>query len=772
MSDEYRTLDAAAVVARMSDGELVELCEGADCWHTRRFPQYGIPSVMMCDGPHGLRRQPDGSDNLGINFSVPATCFPTAAATACSWDTELLSGIGTAIGEEARANGVSLVLGPGLNIKRNPLCGRNFEYFSEDPHLSGKLAAAYVRGMQSVGVGSCLKHFAANSQEKCRFFSDSLMDERTLREIYLAGFETAVRESSPRAVMSSYNKLNGEHTGESRRLLQRILRFEWGFDGFVVSDWGATFDRCAAVRAGCDLMMPGGSGYGKAAVLRALRRGELPRSELRRSAERIVRFANESRRTQQAPCDMKQHHALACRAAAESAVLMKNEGALPLKGSACMIGHMAKELRYQGVGSSHINPFDLKNPTDCMELPFAEGVLADGDTNDGLVAEAVSLAKSVDTPIVFAGLCDAYESEGLDREHMRMPEGHCRLIEAVSAANPNTVVVLLCGSVVEMPWIDSVNAVLYMGLPGEAGGEAIADLLTGRVNPSGRLAESWPMSYSDVPSSELYGEKDAQYREGIFVGYRYYDAAGVKPRFPFGHGLSYTSFAYSELSCDGRTVEVTVKNTGERDGAEVVQLFIEPPRGEVFRPRRELKGFTKLFLKAGESRRVALPICSRSFAIRHEGAWVVPGGTYRLCVGGECLEYRPAAACDTVKRNDALAGTWYENPVGKPPVGDWERLMGRSVGELVSRKESFDLDSSVEEMMPAAPVMRLLYDAAAAVLSRANGVPADESDPTFRMVMSCAVSSSIRNICICGGVPEWVVRLLVRIAEAQRKKKK
>ena len=761
---------AKAAVGKMSDSELLRLCEGADCWHTAAFPEYGIPSAMMCDGPHGLRRQPDDADNLGINVSDPATCFPAAVSTACSWDTSLLSDIGKAIGEEARATGVSLVLGPGLNIKRNPLCGRNFEYFSEDPHVSGKLAAAFVRGMQSVGVGSCIKHFAANSQEECRFFSDSLMDERTLREIYLAGFETAVRESKPWAVMSSYNKLLGEHTGESRRLLQKILRSEWGFEGFVVSDWGAVYDRCAAVKSGCDLMMPGGSGYGKSAVLKALRRGKLSRSDLEKNAERVAEFALRSESVTQAPCDMMAHHRLARRAASESAVLMKNEGALPLRGSACMIGHMAKDLRYQGVGSSHINPFDLKNPIDCADYPFAEGCRSDGSTDDKLIHEAVELAKSVHTPVVFAGLCDDYESEGFDRRDMRMPDGHLRMISEVAAANPNTVVVLLCGSVVELPWIDDVNAVLYMGLPGEAGGEAIIDLLTGKANPSGKLAESWPVRYGDVPSAEVYGERDAEYREGIFVGYRYYDASGVKPLFPFGHGLSYTSFAYSDLSCDGKSVTVTVTNTGECPGAEVVQLYIEPPKGEILRPKRELKGFAKPVLQPGESASVSLPISSRSFAVWNNGGWVVPEGVYRLCVGGLSLDYAPTAFGNTKSAAPSLAGTWYEKPCGAPPLADWEKLMGKKRSGLLSPKKGFDLDSCIEEMMPVSPVMRLLYKAAAALLASKNGCKPDMSDPTFRMMMSCAVGSSIRNICICGGVPEGIVRLLVRIAEAQRKR--
>lgn len=756
-----------AALNAMSISEMVDLCEGLDCWHTRPYPTHGLDSVMMSDGPHGLRRQPEGADNLGINISLPATCFPSSGTTACSWDTELISQVAAGIGREARANGVSLVLGPGLNIKRNPLCGRNFEYFSEDPFLSGKLAAEYVKGMQSeTSVGSCLKHFAANSQEYCRFSSDSIMDERTLREIYLAGFEIAVKEGKPRAVMSSYNKLNGVHTGECSRLVTDILRSEWGFDGLVVSDWGATFDRTEAIKAGCDLIMPGGSHYGRKRVLSDLKSGKLTSGEVRACAERVASFVSKSKELSFVPCDMQSNHELARKASEESAVLMKNEGALPLKGSACLIGHMAKELRYQGVGSSHINPTKLSNPTDCCDYPIAEGCRPNGETDDELLKAAVELARTVDTPIVFAGLTDEYECEGLDRGHMRMPDGHCRMIEAVAGVNPNTVVVLLCGSVVEMPWIDRVNAVLYMGLSGQAGGEAILNLLTGKANPSGKLAETWPRCYDDVATSEFYGGKDALYAEGVFVGYRYYDASGVKPLFPFGHGLSYTQFEYSDIAMEGDCVSVTVKNVGDRAGAEVVQLYIEAPKGDIPRPCRSLAGFAKRYLKAGESARVRLPITKRSFAIWHEGAWVVPEGEYILHIAGLSLPYTPD--CGVAVRDDSLSGTWYANPVGKPVPQDFERLLGYKYEVHEKVPGEFDLDSSVYEMMPCSGVMRLLHKVIAIVLSRANHCKRDMSDPTFRMMMSSASGSAIRNLCICGGVPESVIELLVRLANKSK----
>ena len=752
-------------VNNMSLREKIDMCEGADFWHTRAFPKYGIPSFMMCDGPHGLRKQPEDADNLGINESLPATCFPTSAATACSWDKKLLSEVGRAIGEEAVANHVALVLGPGLNIKRNPLCGRNFEYFSEDPFLSGKLAAAYVKGQQSTGVGSCVKHYMANSQEYKRFASDSIVDERTLREIYLTGFEIAVREGRPAALMTSYNKVNGVHVADSWWYIQSNLRLDWLWEGMVITDWGAMNDRAKAFRAGCDLMMPGGSGYQRRDVMNAVKRSKITSAAVSVCTRRVVQFALDAQRIKFKPCDMRKNHELARRAAEESAVLLKNNGALPLRGSACLIGHMAKKLRYQGVGSSHINPYKLVNPTDCMDYPYAPGCDAWGNTDDALIAEAVELAKTVVTPVVFAGLPDSYESEGFDRKHMRLPEGHNRMIEAVAEANPNTVVVLLCGSPVELPWIDKVNAVLYMALPGQAGGEAIKNLLTGAVNPSGRLAETWPISYDDVVSRDYYGEKDAEYREGIFVGYRYYDSANVPVCFGFGHGLSYTTFEYSDLTLNSdNTVSVTVTNAGDIAGAEVVQLYIEPPKGGIARPVRELKGFDKVFLQPGESKTVTMPIGTRSFAVWHNRGWLVPKGSYTLCVGGLRLTHDPDLPSFDVPVPDWQAGSWYETLEGTPSRAELEKRLGRKIETREVKKGEFDMDSSVEEMAPHSRLMRALYKAIELVIARPYGGKADYDNPEFAMMMTCAAGCSIRNLCLSGGVPEGIVKLLVRIA--------
>ena len=758
-------MDSNEKLRLMSLREKIDLCEGGDFWHTKGFKRHGIPRVMMCDGPHGLRKQASASDNLGINRSVAATCFPTSAASGCSWDPELCYKIGRAIGEEARANEVSLVLGPGLNIKRDPLCGRNFEYYSEDPYLSGKLASGFVRGVQSTGVGACLKHYAVNSQEYKRCSSDSVLDERTLREIYLKGFEIAVKESDPRAVMNSYNKVNGLHTGESPFLIRDILRGEWGFGGIVVTDWGAMNDRTESFRAGCDLNMPGGSGYQRRKVMKAVRLGHLSTDYVDACADRMLDFIESSERIKPAPCDMEAHHELARRAAEESAVLLKNGGALPLKGTACLIGHMAEQLRYQGVGSSHINPYKLSDPADCMDYPRTQGCNRDGSTTEALLEEAVMLAKSVDTPIVFAGLTDSYESEGFDRSHMKMPEGHVRMINAVSEANPNTVVVLTCGSPVEMPWADRVNAILYMALPGQAGGEAVKNLLTGRVNPSGKLTETWLMSYDDAVTGECFGKRDAEYREGVYVGYRYYDTAAVPVRYKFGHGLSYTEFEYSDLKTEGKKVYITIKNTGKVSGAEVVQLYILPPQSSVYRPARELKAFRKISLRPGESKTEAFELDDSCFSVWH-GGWRTPKGIYTVGIGG--LKAEVFVDGEDIPVPEWQKGTWYEKPSGKPPRSDWLKLLGRDFVSKEPEKGSFDMDCSVSDMMNDSKLMRMMYKLIERVISLAFSGRADYDDPSFKMMMSCSADVPLRNLCITAKLPEGFFLRLLKLANKRK----
>ena len=761
-------MDIEKNLQQMTLEDKIALCSGANFWETKKYEKYGIPSLFMCDGPHGLRKQEDVADMLGVNESRKATCFPAEVTTAGSWDPELLAEIGAAIGEEAKEQGVGLVLGPGANLKRNPLCGRTFEYFSEDPYLAGKLAAGFIRGAEAQGISTSLKHFAANSQEKSRFNSDSVLDERTLRELYLTAFEIAVKEGKPSTVMCAYPKLNGVHCSDSKTLLTDILRTEWGFSGLVVTDWGAMNDRIEGFRAGCDLSMPGGSDYMEKDVLQAVKNGTLPESCVDDSARRVLKLVFHAAETlsKKAACDYEAHHALAKRAAMEGAVLLKNEGGiLPLKQDAkiAVIGAMAKSLRYQGAGSSHINPTKLAQPLDFLpDAIYAPGCDERGDTTDALLAEARTAARQAEIAVVFAGLPDRCESEGFDRDDMKMPAGHLRMIEAVASANPNTVVILLCGCAVECPWADNVKGILYMGLPGQAGGEAIADLLYGRVNPSGKLAESWPSTYEDVPSSEVYGKTtDALYQEGVYVGYRYYDKSGTAVRWPFGYGLSYTEFAYSDLTVDGGTVSVSVKNTGAFAGAEVVQLYMHAPQDGLHRPLRELKGFQKVFLQPDESRTVTFPLTDRSFAVWQDG-WKVPGGAYTVCVGGLTASIEKSG--ETLPIPAWQGGSWYERCTGKPNQTDWEALLGRRYTLPVLKKGSFTMDNTVMEMKDYSLIMKIMFKAVEATIARGYGGKKDYENPNFRMQLASSAGAPIRSMQISGGMKGGVLPGMLEIA--------
>ena len=756
------------ILQQMTLEDKIALCSGENFWETKKYEKYGIPSLFMCDGPHGLRKQEDVADMLGVNESRKATCFPAEVTTAGSWDPELLTAIGSAIGQEAREQGVGLVLGPGANLKRNPLCGRNFEYFSEDPYLAGKLAAGFIRGAEAQGIGTSLKHFAVNSQEKSRFTSDSVLDERTLRELYLTAFEIAVREGKPSTVMCAYPKLNGIHCSDNKKLLTDILRTEWGFGGMVVTDWGAMNDRIEGFRAGCDLNMPGGSDYMEKEVLQAVRDGALPERCVDDSARRVLELVFRAAETleEKAECDYDAHHALAKRAAAEGAVLLKNEdGILPLKQDAriAVIGAMAKTMRYQGAGSSHINPTKLSQPLDFLpDALYASGCDERGDTTDALLAEAEKAAQQAEIAVVLAGLPDRCESEGFDREDMKLPEGHLRIIEAVVRANPNTVVVLLCGSVVECPWADRVKAILYMGLPGQAGGEAVADLLYGRINPSGKLAESWPMAYGDVPSSEIYGKTvDALYQEGIYVGYRYYDKAGVPVRWPFGYGLSYTTFAYSGLTAEGDWVSVSVKNTGTCAGAEVVQLYIGAPQDGLHRPLRELKGFQKVFLQPGESRTVTFSLTDRSFALWQDG-WKIPGGTYTVCIGNLTASIQKSG--ETLPVPAWQGSSWYTHCSGKPNRADWEAMLGHRYMPPVLKKGSFTMDNTVMEMKDYSLIMKIMFRAVESTIAKGFDGKKDYKNPEFRMLMNSSAGSPLRSMQISGGMKGGVLPGMLEMA--------
>lgn len=762
------------ILKNMTLEEKIALCSGADFWHTKEMGHHEIPSLMMCDGPHGLRKQPEEADMLGINEAVPATSFPTAALSACSWDKELLRKEGETIAREAIANGVSLVLGPGANIKRNPLCGRNFEYFSEDPFLSGKLAGAHISGIEKTGCASSLKHFALNNQEYKRFSSDSQVDERAMREIYLASFEMAVKEGKPSTVMSSYNKINGTYSSDNSWLITEVLREDWGFDGLVVTDWGGMSDRIAAFGAGCDLMMPGGSAYMEKDAWEAVRSGELSEDAINASARRVLELIVKTRQEMSTPAEMEAHYGIARKIAEESAVLLKNaQEILPLNEAEEIVfmGHMAKEIRYQGSGSSHINPWKLVNVTDASpKVRFVEGCLADGSTNETLLKEAENAAKTAKKVVVFAGLTDIYESEGFDREHMKMPSGHIELIERAASVNENVVVVLMCGSAIEIPWVDKVKAVLYAGLPGEAGGEAIVNLLFGKANPSGKLAETWPMNYEDCICSSYYGEphKDAQYRESIYVGYRYYETAGVKVRYPFGYGLSYTKFLYRDLLIEGNRVSCTVENIGDVAGKEIVQLYIEPIKSSVYRPVCELKGFEKVELSPGESKKVTFVLNERSFAVWSDG-WKIPTGDYRICIGKNCQE--TCLVKEVFVDGESIADEeklpkWYRTLMGVPSKQDFQKLLGRELKERQVRKGDFSKESTIMEMKNHSLLMKLVYFGFETVMAIKYG-GRDYSNPTFKMMMTTAMDCSVSGMQINGGIKGSVLQGLVEIANGR-----
>lgn len=645
----------AGLIAKLTLEEKAGLTSGLDFWHTKAVKRLGIPSEMMTDGPHGLRRQESDSDALGLGRSVPATCFPTASALANTWDESLLSDVGRAIGEEAVAQGVGMVLGPGVNIKRSPLCGRNFEYFSEDPLLSGKLAAAMIRGIQSTGVSACVKHFAANSQELRRMATDSVMDERTLREIYLPAFETAVKEGGVRSLMTAYNRLNGTYCNENGHLLREILRGEWGFDGLVVSDWGGNNDRVEAVRAGSSLEMPASNGETDRHIVEAVRNGTLDEALLDEQVDHVLDFVFSAQKTlaHGGVSDGTAHHALAAKAAAESAVLLKNEKEfLPLRRfeSVAVIGDFAAVPRYQGAGSSHVNPTRLDAPLDALRaagvniVGYEKGFLRSGAAAPRLLRRAKELAARSEKVLLFLGLDEGSETEGYDRGHMRLRENQLDLLREIAEINPNVGVVLQCGSPVEMTWDVFSRAVLHLFLGGQAVGMACAALLTGEANPCGKLAETMPVRLEDTPCAPWYPGREAtsEYREGLFVGYRYYESAHKRVKYPFGYGLSYTEFSYAPGEFSPGGVSFTVKNTGSRAGAEVAQLYVRSKTHGMLRPALSLAGFARVELLPGEEKTVFIPLGERSFAVwsRAKNRWVVEEGEYELCVGASCRDLR------------------------------------------------------------------------------------------------------------------------------------
>ncbi len=665
--------DIKSLIEKMTLEEKVSLCCGEDFWHLRAVERLDIPRVMVSDGPHGLRKQKDNPDHLGHNDSIKAVCFPAACATSASFDTELIQKMGETLGEECQADNVSVLLGPAINIKRSPLCGRNFEYVSEDPYLAGKSAAAFIKGVQSKNVGTSVKHFAANNQEFFRTTVDTIADERTLREIYLAAFETAVKESKPWTVMASYNRVNGLHVVDNPWFLTDILRDEWGFDGLVMSDWWATNDRVVGLKAGLDLEMPNSGGHNDKALLEAVKNGSLPQAVLDTAVERILdmifKFTDNRAK---ATFDKDADHVLAAEIEKECAVLLKNDAAakgsplLPLKKgqNIAFIGAYAEKPRFQGGGSSHINAYKVTSALDAVkargiDVSYVAAFSPDKDEADpAALAAAVECAKAADVAVIFAGLPDAFESEGYDRDHIRLPNCQNAVIAAVAAAQPNTVVLLHNGSPVEMPWIDSVKSVLEMYLGGQAVGEAAVALLFGEANPSGKLAETFPLRLEDNPSYNNFpGDgKTVHYTEGVFVGYRWYDYRNMPVLFPFGHGLSYTTFAYSNLKIEKAefdfvkgdetfTVTVDITNTGAVAGKETVQLYIEDKTGSAIRPVRELKGFCKVSLDPGETKQAAFTVDKRAFSWYNEsyGGWFCASGVYNIVIGASSRDLRLCA---------------------------------------------------------------------------------------------------------------------------------
>lgn len=713
------------LVAQMTLEEKAALVAGADSWNTAEIGRFGIPSVMMTDGPHGLRKEINPHGNEAFATGHPATCFPTASALACSFDTELLGQVGQALGREAAAAGVSVVLGPGINIKRSPLCGRNFEYFSEDPLLAGSLGAAYIKGMQSVGVGACLKHFAMNNREYARFVSSSNADSRTMHELYLRAFEIAVRESKPYSVMSSYNMVNGKYVGESKELLTDLLRNEWGFDGTVISDWGAVCDRAASIKAGLDLEMPGGYKHCGKRVLDAVKKGQLAESELNTAVQNILRLVfkckenGEGFESQNTEELFRQNNALAEKAAAASAVLLKNEeDILPFseKQPVAVIGRMAKWPRYQGAGSSHVNSIITTNLLEALDsrnldYRYSEGYTENGETDRGLIARAVATAKECRKVLIVAGLPDEYESEGYDRTSMSLPEGMNELISAVAAVNPNCVVALQLGSPVELPFADRVKGIVACYLGGQAGGGGLADILFGRINPSARLAETWPCSLDQLPNGATYLEDKFadNYYEGIYCGYRYFDAVGVEPLFPFGHGLSYSKFkmgsaALSKESVsvgDSLSVTVSVTNASERPGTETLLVFAKGT------DCKKLVGFAKLSLAAGETGEAVIPLSVKDMGYynsqTHE--FCLEEGEYTLSVEGMTAK----AAC-TVKAERGVRPPQYLTPVvGMGNKAQWQSIYGKTPALRVVRP--YTLNSTLDELRESA-VGRVVFNAA------------------------------------------------------------
>ncbi len=720
-------MKAQEQIKKLTLEEKAALLQGKTVWTTYSFKHADVPEIFLSDGPHGLRKQAGSADHLGLNESIPATCFPTAAGMANSWNLELAEELGRALGKEAAANNVHVVLGPGLNIKRSPLCGRNFEYFSEDPYLAGKMAASYVKGIQANGVAACPKHFAVNSQELRRMAMSSVLDERTFREIYLTGFEIAVKEGKAKSIMSSYNMINGTYANENAHLLTDILRDEWGFEGFVVTDWGADNNHTDGVRAGSNLVMPAPGADCALGLIQDCKDGKINESVLDARLEELLGVINStSEAVANAPktFDVDAHHAIAQRCAAESIVLLDNDGILPLANDAkvAVIGDFAKAPRYQGAGSSQVNPTKLDSFYDCLSAAgvtitaYAQGFdRRDPHPDQKMIDEAVEVAKSAETVLLCVGLDEILESEGMDRLHMELSKSQQELIAAVCAVNKNVILVLSGGAPFVMPERELYRAAIHGYLGGQAGAGAMVDAILGKINPSGKLNETWPLSLEDVPSTPYFPsrERTAEYREGLYVGYRYFESAGVPVRYPFGYGLSYTNFTYSDIKVTPTGVSVTVTNEGERAGAEVAQLYVSCKNGSVYRPKKELKGFAKVFLAAGESQRISIAFDDKTFRFfdTESNAWAIEDADYDICIARNahktelCATLHVAGKTVTASTPDCYKTADVKNVSD----GDFEALLGHAIPDGKWSGEITENDALCQLYYAKGAFARFLY---------------------------------------------------------------
>jgi len=731
--------DIKHLITQMTLEEKASLCSGRNFWYLKGIERLGIPSIMVTDGPHGLRKQVGDADHIGLNESVPATCFPTASSLAATWNRDLVNQVGAALGEECRREKVGVILGPGVNIKRTPLCGRNFEYFSEDPYLSGEIAKCHIEGVQSQGIGTSMKHYAVNNQEYRRMVIDAVIDERALREIYLTGYEIAVKGAQPWTVMCAYNKVNGTYCCENEYLMRNILKEEWGHEGLVVTDWGAMNDRVAGLQAGVELEMPGSLNGNDEKIVAAVQDGELDEAILDQAVEKILEmiFKASETLTQDFTYDPDAHHALARKTAGEGAVLLKNDGGiLPIRENSkiALIGRFAKEPRYQGAGSSLMNPSRLDNLFDEVikvvgseHISYAPGYSEVGDVPDqSLIKEAVEIARDAEAVVICAGLTDLYEVEGLDRTHMKLPPGHDAVIKKVAAVCQNVVVVLSNGSPVEMPWLDQIPGILEGYLGGQAGAGAISDILFGTTNPSGKLAETFPLKLDDNPSHHHYpgGPATVEYRESIYVGYRYYDTVNQEVLFPFGHGLSYTSFEYSDLRLsqvqisdeDRLTVTFKVRNSGELPGKESVQLYVRDVESSIFRPEKELKGFAKVDLTPGEETDISIELDKRAFAYYDTDIkdWHVESGKFEVLVGASSRDIRLSDSVEVLSsqpsgHNENLEA--YANPLKGTAFSqkEFEKLLGKETPQNLGQKKGmYDINTPIGDMTDSF-IARQLY---------------------------------------------------------------